>query len=62
MHRDGFVGRAGKLIALLPDHSDAYTRGKIIELLGYTASSEAREVAARYKLEHPEEWSEVSPE
>ena len=86
-------GRAGELITLMPEHSDAYTRGKIIELLGYTASFEAipvlveelehpdlsvrqwavlsleelpfavaREVAARYKLEHPEEWSEISPE
>jgi hypothetical protein len=34
-------GRAGELITLMPEHSDAYTRGKIIELLGYTARFEA---------------------
>lgn len=82
-------GHAGELIALLPAHSDAYTRGKLLELLGYTASREAipvlveelahpdatvrqwavlsleelpfreaQELATRYKLAHPGEWSE----
>ena len=77
----------GDFVALLSIHTDTYTRGKLIELLGHTASLEAipvlvqelahpnsrirewavlsleelpfgepRQLADRYKREHPEEW------
>jgi len=87
--RSRLHGRALELIPLLRAQPDGYTRGEMIELLGYTASREAipvlveelqhsdprvrewavlsleelpfpeaRELADRYKRDHPEEWSE----
>jgi hypothetical protein len=43
-------------------HSDLSVRQWAVLSLEGLPFPEAREVAARYKLEHPEEWSEISPE